>query len=146
MPKLAYAPSPVHGGHQMTVEQVFDTPKIKIQPHLVADDLAAPFGVPKIAFDPLDRRKGTHLATDPFPNATQIHFECTWAYSLYAMPQSIFPQQRFNFFPFHHTYQKTADSIVRSIRQRTGKKEDEPVRLLGMQIRLGDRKTWPVID
>ena len=147
MPHMAYLRAPDHGrSPAMTTDMVFDTTNIRLSYETY--DFWDVTAIPTIAWDPIDNQTGLKLQTDPYHNQTNIHFECIWGYAQYSLPESLFPQQRTNFFPFHKTYQNAAQHILKQMRTRLNfaHDDDKDMRVLGMQIRLGDRQTFPVLD
>ena len=147
VPDIAYVHSPRHGHTaSMTVDMVFDTSNIRLSYQTVSSSNVTAPNIPIIRWSPLDSQAGLKLQADPYYNDTVIHFRCEWGFSLFSLPDNLFPQERTNFFPFHKTYQDSAQDIFKQMRTILNFTEQQKMRVLAMHIRRGDCGSWPVLD
>ena len=148
VPDIAYLQSSDHMfSTSMTADMVFDTANIRLSYQTVSSsNVTDVTDTPTIEWSPYDNQMGLKLQTDPHHNETKIRFECVWGFSLFSLPDSLFPKERTNFFPFHKTYQDRAQDVFKQMRTILNFTEQQKMRVLAMHIRRGDCGSWPVLD
>lgn len=87
-----------------------------------------------IPYDP--EETGSLPENDPFPDCNNLQLKCAFGYSLQVTPVSKFPQRIS--LPFNRSFRQVAKQVLDSM--------NTTKRILGLQIRLGDRKTYPLLD
>ena len=159
LPSKGYRPSPVHGGDSLRLDEVFDLKGLKRNvgkyvvgsSYLYTGDLRLSA---TLEFDPTEQSP-VGLVRDANEGVESLVFPCSYAYSLYSFPLSSFPQQQHQLLPFNRRYRRRAERIIDLMRDHVGYSSSnnnsnnsgsDGFRFLGLQIRRGDRETWPVVD
>jgi hypothetical protein len=71
---------------------------------------------------------------------------CDWAYSVKAMDPVLAPHITAIYYPFHSRYWVKARTALAEMKKRVGKENADDFKVLSLQVRLGDRKSWPLIS
>jgi hypothetical protein len=135
-----------HDREALLLDQVFDTARISVPYRIL--NITKNQALVRLPFNANDKFPSA-LVADPYPASATVELKCAWGYHLRTTPLDQFPQANALHFPFHPRYRREALAIIEQMMSRVKFKPNrhrKQFRLLAMQIRQGDRQTWPLFD
>lgn len=144
LPRTAYAPNRDHDENSVLMEDLFDATNIALSHKILSepDDMIQEYyGInwaPNTVHDP-------NLLVDPRPLDKTIRFQCEYGYAQRVFDPNKARQAKAIFFPFHQRFWNQSRRYYQMMQQRVGLNASTTgMKLLTLQVRLGDRHTWPL--
>ena len=134
----AYAGSH-HAEEPIPFDELFDVPNLRLS-ILVVQNLP-PTTMTVVDFDP--ELVVAKALEDPDPTVKYLAFACGYGELHHSLPESALHRDEV-LLPFHPTYRRLAQRVIDTIRDKVKHNNNGDIRLLGMHVRRGDCKGYPV--
>eukprot|EP00541_Cyclophora_tenuis_P009014 CAMPEP_0116545992 /NCGR_PEP_ID=MMETSP0397-20121206/2981_1 /TAXON_ID=216820 /ORGANISM="Cyclophora tenuis, Strain ECT3854" /LENGTH=225 /DNA_ID=CAMNT_0004070377 /DNA_START=53 /DNA_END=727 /DNA_ORIENTATION=+ len=140
LPRHGYKNS-IHGGGNLRLDQMYDLEGFRFS-YTVQEANDYSNISKKLDVHPWIKAN-KQFFEDPFPDEETWQIRCRSGHTLFLAPLSVFPQMAHVLLPINAKYSTLAATIVA---QMLGNRSRNDFRILGLQIRAGDRYTLPAVD
>jgi hypothetical protein len=135
-----------HSPDAIRFEDLFDLANVKLSIKIVATDADLPHPTVRVKFFDPEKPFQNDLMLDPNPAESHVTFSCTYGGLHHNLPPNNSHRDEL-LLPFHPTYVELAHQVLDEIQTRVHTSSLRTnFRLLGMHVRRGDLKGYPVFE